>query len=127
MKPLLTIVLTCIGLVGIGQQYNPHRHVDSSGVWYDFRGLSSDMPSTLNSITLIQPHIDTVACWFKEVVFKTYIKGLHQWVECDSSGTPFEQWQRGYSIKSSDSISVTYLYSDRKTKVKNTVTYSIAR
>lgn len=79
---------------------------------------------------------DTVKCWFKEMRFKYW--WYDQWRECretdrafDINGRvieviPYEVITAGYSY-TINQIRSEYLYYDRKTKVTNTVIYSIPR
>jgi hypothetical protein len=58
---------------------------------------------------------DTVGCWFKELRRTKYSYG---WFRSVKDSTLREVWQHGYMIKGQ---SVAYLYSDKKTRVKNRV------
>lgn len=58
---------------------------------------------------------DTVGCWFKELRRTRYSYG---WFRATKDSTLREVWQHGYMIKGQN---VVYLYSDKKTKVKNRV------
>jgi hypothetical protein len=58
---------------------------------------------------------DTVGCWFKELRRTKYSYG---WFRSVKDSTLREVWQHGYMIKGP---TVAYLYSDKKTRVKNRV------
>ena len=58
---------------------------------------------------------DTVGCWFKELRRTRYSYG---WFRSTKDSTLREVWQHGYIVKGQ---SVVYLYSDKKTKVKNRI------
>jgi hypothetical protein len=58
---------------------------------------------------------DTVGCWFKELRRTKYSYG---WFRSVKDSTLREVWQHGYMIKGP---TVGYLYSDKKTRVKNRV------
>ena len=58
---------------------------------------------------------DTVGCWFKELRRTRYSYG---WFRATKDSTLREVWQHGYMVKGQ---TVVYLYSDKKTKVKNRI------
>lgn len=65
--------------------------------------------------------VDTVACWFKELKLSRYSYG---WFRRSQDSTYKEVWQHGYMVKAP---TVAYLYSDKKTPVKNKVVNSFER
>ena len=68
-----------------------------------------------NATAKVSAKADTVGCWFKELRRTKYSYG---WFRSTKDSTLKEVWQHGYMVKGP---SVVYLYSDRKTKVKNRI------
>ena len=99
MKPALLLLLMCAA-------YSVNAQV------------KSDTNSIAHATVKVSAHTDTIPCWFKELKPSSYSYGWFRTVK-DSSYK--EVWQHGYVIKAQ---SVAYLYSDRKTMVKNRVTDS---
>ncbi|WCT14513.1 hypothetical protein [Mucilaginibacter jinjuensis] len=67
------------------------------------------------STAKVSAKADTVGCWFKELRRTRYSYG---WFRSTKDSTLREVWQHGYMVKGS---TVVYLYSDKKTKVKNRI------
>lgn len=119
MKKTFTITLILLGCMTAMGQTKPKEYIGET------------MPNSMMG-TVTTPYlaikIDTVSCWFKDIIISkapmdTAITNGH----LNLNNAVLELWQHGYSISNNRSIRVEYLYADRKTRVTNTVIYSITK
>ena len=132
MKTTLTIILALIVSAGMAQ-FKKHLRKDSVQKISTLTGLPA---GPFKPIDITYWHAfsfpdstraDTVRCWFKEVDFSgpVVFKIVKGQAILATDDYPEERWQYGYVIKGQ--IFVSYLYSDRKTKVTNHVLYSFEK
>jgi hypothetical protein len=87
------------------------------------------------SNTSIAPLLDTIPCWFKEIIINhgdMDTIGTNGYNNLNNAVQEF--WQHGYKVCGNHSVYFNspnyvfyYLYADRKTKVTNHVIYSIIK
>lgn len=157
MKHLILIPTLLFSLAVAGQSKVDSTNVAKSGVSHQtnkptlFIGDPDTPTRVVMSGTLATNFIvkyDTVKCWFKELVIDTngYLT-IHDSTLVTVKDTSLtERWQKGFKVRieypgsemdsgfaygvyrpSANMVTDHYLYSDRKTVVKNQIIYSIER
>jgi hypothetical protein len=146
MKPLIILLLLC-ATVALGQNKPEKKYrtlfqdTSKKVKQWPFAPIQ-DQSADSNEIMIPLNKLDTVACWFKEVIISittgtSRIKIVNgKWYSDFMADTTIrERWQHGYKVGlpypiitfNGERIEDTYLYSDRKTKVTNRVIYSFER